>query len=74
VNSGNESLQSLWRDFGETNLNRRKNLELVIAASWSLIRQLRYEIPPARISAAKKFSRRFAREEAYFPDARPEQH
>ena len=67
VNSGNQSLKSYGWMFGETNLNRPKNLELLIEASCSLIRQLRYEIPSARIPAAKMFLCRYSREEAYSP-------
>jgi hypothetical protein len=42
-------------NFGETNLNRPKSLQLLIEASCSLIRQLRHEMPSARIPAAKMF-------------------
>ena len=39
VSSGNQSLSSYGWNFGETNLNRPKNLELLIEASCSLILQ-----------------------------------
>jgi len=47
MSTGNQSLKSYGWNFGETNLNRPKNLQLLIEAYCSLIRQLRCETPSA---------------------------
>ena len=64
VSSGNQSLKSYGWSFGETNLKRPKNLELLIEASCSLVHHF----------AAKSGLHEFLQQKCFFADIHVKRH